>query len=77
MAYLFIEGNKAKFCDRANLVAGTSVSRGGRRNPLMVSISRSVKKITGATATLEYVVVRIDFTIEPEMAAILCRQFGV
>ena len=31
MAYLFIEGNEAKFCDRADLVAGTSVSPGAEK----------------------------------------------
>ena len=31
-AYLFIEGNEAKSCDRADLVAGTSVSPGAERN---------------------------------------------
>jgi hypothetical protein len=26
MAYLFIEGNEAKFCDRADLVAGAAAT---------------------------------------------------
>ena len=34
MAYLFIEGNDAKFCDCADLVAGTSVSPGAEGTPL-------------------------------------------
>ena len=33
MAYLFIEGNEAKFCDRADLVAGTSVLPGAEGIP--------------------------------------------
>jgi hypothetical protein len=41
MAYPFIEGNEAKFCDRADLVAGTSVSPGAEKTlatPIVVSL---------------------------------------
>jgi hypothetical protein len=37
----FIEGNEAKFCDRADLVAGTSVSPGAEKTlatPIVVSL---------------------------------------